>query len=240
MNSDGVLIFLCVFFCLAALIGGLALIMVPLRSRLAYHLASPDETEAWAKQHNYDYTPLVPGMATQSLDGPVLGTTTSVSHDVIRGKTPAGHDFWSFVMQTMPTIGQGSLPPMYAWMVAIRLPRQMPMLSVTDKTFGDKVAEALGGHHVTVDSPAFNQAFHVWCRHPDFAKAFLDPDMTKWLLRQGRAMVPFHITDDNLIWSHPTTTVHGRMKNRLGLMDQMYERIPDSIWDAFGRPEEAD
>jgi len=221
--------------CLAiVLVAGLIIWAVfALRAEIRFQAQRQIQPKLWAERQGYHYVSLVAGIATRGPDAANTGSAVAKSRDVITGTTPAGHHFCSFVYEDALSDGKMTVP-VHAWMVAMQLPRQMPLLAVSKKTVGNKIAQVLG-QRSTVNSDDFNRAFHVDTRRPDFAKDFLHPAMIEWLLGPGRAMVPFRISDDDCVWSRPTSPDYDQLGDQLTLMDEMYARTPASIWDDYGR-----
>ena len=188
---------------------------------------------AWAKSNGFKYEPLVAGLAIRADDQPFTGSPAAQSRDVITGQTFAGRGFCSFVYEDVVSNGKMSVP-VRAWMVSIRLPRRMPLLTVTDKTAAGVLAARLG-RDVEVGQDDFDEAFRVESPEPAFARALLTPQVVAWLLGPGEAAVPFRIVAHDMFWWESGDPDYNQLSDRLDLLDGLYDQIPCAVWGSFGR-----
>jgi len=79
----------------------------------------------------------------------------------------------------------------YVQVASIEEPGRMPIVRITPENPFSRVAEALGGKDIDVESEDFNRRWRVWTRDPKVAHAILVPTVIDRLLQADAQKVPF-------------------------------------------------
>jgi len=190
---------------------------------------------SWAAANRCLYMPQNPAMVNYFRGRPFTAGMSAGISDFIEGKTPQGRMFCSFLYSYVVSDGRASETILIA-ATAIRLSAPLPQLSVTVKTFGDKVAHFFGGQDIELESDDFNKIFRVQSSNEAFAYGVLTPQAMAWLLNVPPGLAPFAIYGPDLICWHPGTVDYLRLGAQLTAMEVFADAIPQGVYEQFTLP----
>ena len=98
------------------------------------------------------------------------------------------------VFQYQYTVKSGEDSKTYEFTAAlVAVPFEAPHLVISTENWWSKVKRAVGRRDIEVESPQFNDRYHVRCDDERFAITLLDPAMIAWMLspQSGQGTVTF-------------------------------------------------
>ena len=98
------------------------------------------------------------------------------------------------VFQYEYTVKSGESSRTYRFTAAlVELPFSAPHLTISTETWWSRAKRVVGLRDIEIESPDFNDRYHVRCRDQRFAVALLDPPMIGWMLSpsSGQGTVTF-------------------------------------------------
>lgn len=98
------------------------------------------------------------------------------------------------VFQYQYTVGSGDDSRTYKMTGAlVEVPFEAPHLTISTENWWTKMKRAVGLRDVELESPQFNDRYHVRCADERFAVTLLDPSMIAWMLSpsSGQGSVSF-------------------------------------------------
>ncbi len=142
--------------------------------------------------------------------------------DVSKQKPPAGFEFDLFdeghskqvryqmwrpgepdsVFQYQYTTGSGDSSRTYRYTGAqLAVPFHGPKLSIATETWWTRAKRVVGMRDIEIESPDFNDRYHVRCADERFAVTLLDHDMIAFMLSEssGLGAVTFEIAGDRML-----------------------------------------
>lgn len=142
--------------------------------------------------------------------------------DVSKQKPPAGFDFDLFgqgsskqvrhqmwrpgeadsVFQYQYTTGSGENSQTHRFTGAqVILPFRGPKMSIATETWWTRAKRVVGMRDIEIESPEFNDRYHVRCADERFAVTLLDHDMIAFMLSEssGLGTVTFEIAGDRML-----------------------------------------
>ncbi len=118
------------------------------------------------------------------------GSSKKVRHQMWR----AGEQ--DSVFQYEYTTGSGDNARTYTMTCAlVTVPFRAPHLTITTENWWTRIKRAVGSRDIEVESPVFNDRYHVRCEDERFAITLLDPDMIAWMLSpaSGQGAISFEL-----------------------------------------------
>jgi len=189
---------------------------------------------AWARANGMTYQQESRDLARRWSDSPFIGGPSARALDVISGTTSTRRQFYSYTYQYIVPTGKSAVV-IRAWVTVVRLPRELPWLTVTPETIGGKLSKTFGGQDINVESVDFNRDFRVQSELPEFAIAFLHPQLIEWLLGSGRGLVPFRVIGQHMLcWQADTQLDTSQLMAVVDGLDALASQIPAFIWDDYG------
>lgn len=102
------------------------------------------------------------------------------------------------VFQYQYTVNSGENSTTHRYSAAlISVPFSAPHLTISTENWWSKARRVIGLRDIEVESPRFNDRYHVRCDDERFAIALLDPPMIGWMLspQSGGGVVTFEFVD---------------------------------------------
>jgi hypothetical protein len=216
-------IFIAFFALLTA--GGLALGAVSTRQKRERYKALAG-AEGWEYQHRQ-------GRLPQHWEAGLLRATPFArgqAVDVFHGSF-AGHDFTAFTS----AVSNGKSTS-YFGVIVLRLRSALPNLGIIRMSAGQRLVRFLGAQDVKTGDANFDESYRVWTDNEEFARVFLGPRMTEWLLRPENYGRPYIIQGGDLLTWHPRALRPEELTAWLAELSQFVDEINPDIWGMFGTP----
>ena len=118
--------------------------------------------------------------------------------------------------------------------VAVFLPKLLPVLELTPDGIAAKLVKALGGQDIRFESEAFNRAWRVSSEDPRFAHDIVTPRAMERLLLPDVAGTCIRFAGDAVItWSSGRPKVENIVA-RAAILDSLVDAIPAYVWEDRG------
>lgn len=116
---------------------------------------------------------------------------------------------------------------------ALRLPAPVPALQVTRENVLTRLAGAVTGQDLELESDAFNRRHHVRAQDPRFGYDVLHPRTMQALLERPPLDLRLH-GDTALAWA-PGVNDPAGLLDRLGTLALVVDGVPAYVWQDLGR-----
>lgn len=159
---------------------------------ITYHRRQQDRIRAVAERHGLHLDLAAKSPPRLGFDLFDQGSSRQLSIQMWR---PGEHDS---VFQYEYTVRNGNRNRTFMFSAAlVALPFRAPHMVISTETWWTKARRLVGWRDVEVESPAFNDRYHVRCRDERFAITLLDPAMIDWFLssHSGTGAVTFEFRD---------------------------------------------
>ncbi|KGM10458.1 DUF3137 domain-containing protein [Cellulomonas bogoriensis] len=164
-------------------------------------------------------TPFVAGHRARAVE---------VMHGTYRGRPAV-----SFVHQYTVNHGKNQQTVSHH-VVAVSLPAYLPKLELTPENLGTRLAKALGGQDIVLESEEFNRAWRVQAHDPRFAHDILSPRLMEYLLRPASRGHAWRIEGtDVLSWISGSTNLDS-LARRLDVLSTVADSVPRFVWQDHG------
>lgn len=133
------------------------------------------------------------------------------------------------------TTGRGKERQDHLLHVAVlQLPAYLPTVALTPENLATRLAKALGGQDVVVESEAFNKAWRVEAPDARFAHDVVHPRLMERLLQADARGLSLRLEGTDLLcWT--TGAPHlDDLARRLGVMTAVVESVPRYVWVDHG------
>lgn len=118
--------------------------------------------------------------------------------------------------------------------VAVFLPRLLPVLELTPDGIAAKLVKAFGGQDIRFESEAFNRAWRVSSEDPRFAHDIVTPRTMERLLRPDVAGTCIRFAGDAVLtWSSGRPTLEDIVP-RATILDGLVDAVPAYVWEDRG------
>jgi hypothetical protein len=141
------------------------------------------------------------------------------------------------VFQYEYTVKSGDSSTTYEFTAAlVEVPFAAPHLRISTENWWTKAKRAVGLRDIEVESPAFNDRYHVRCNDERFAIALLDPPMIAWMLspQSGSGTVTFEFRDGWML-CHCDQLELESLPGMLAWAQSVRERLPVVLTELYGR-----
>ncbi len=151
--------------------------------------------------------------------------------------THRGRNFVVFGYQydTESTDSKGHTTRMtnYVQIASIEVAGRMPIVRITPESAFSRMAEALGGKDVEVESEEFNRRWRVWSRDARVAHAILVPTMIDRLLEADAQKVPF-VFEPGLLMTYTEGMLNlPRFVSRVDLVCGVADLVPKFLAEDY-------
>ena len=118
----------------------------------------------------------------------------------------------------------------------IELPFQAPHLIISTETLWSRIKRAVGLRDIEVESPQFNERYHVRCSDDRFAITLLDPAMIAWMMSpaSGLGAVTFELLGPWML-CHGSRLEPEELPDMLAWAQSVREQLPVVLADLYGR-----
>jgi len=197
--------------------------------------------QTWAAARNYTYLKSNSSMVGYVRGLPFTGNENERVQEFISGATPGGRSFASFKYTYDETSSQASddgdtqqtTTIDYA-VVSMRLPARLPSLSVTRRSFLDKLAKLFGGQDIVFESTEFNKMYRVKSDNEPFAYGVFQPQTLDWFMGPAQCIVPFVMRNTDMFCWHKGRPDYTTLESQLQWMEGFIDQIPQFAIDQFG------
>lgn len=118
--------------------------------------------------------------------------------------------------------------------VAVFLPRLLPVLELTPDGVGAKIVKAFGGQDIRFESEAFNRTWRVTSEDPRFAHDVINPRTMERLMLLDVAGTCIRFAGDAVLtWSTGRPAVE-QIIPRAAILDGLVDAIPAYVWEDRG------
>lgn len=186
----------------------------------------------WAAGAGWVYLPADPSLLNLSFRFPFGVGERRWTSEVLRG-TFTGHEAVSFVYAFQRQVGRGEATARFH-VVALRLPRCLPVVEVVPERLAERAETALGGQDLRFESDDFNRAYRVQAREERAAYAIVQPLLMERMLRDDARGIAWRIDGDWVLsWRSGSTDLDG-LAARLSLLSAVVASVPPYVWQDYG------
>jgi hypothetical protein len=182
----------------------------------------------FALTHGWTYQPDGYGL-TMGLTGfPFAAGSERTMTDVISGRYD-GRECSSYTLTVRQSAGDNKKVEQVFTVTQTRLDYPVPRLDIVPEDIGTRIAGAVAGTDIELESAEFNRTWHVQCADRRFAVDFIDPRMMQGLLNHRLPGVAVRIEGDKIaVWSAGRTPVDA-LARRFDLVTGIARRIPAHV-----------
>jgi hypothetical protein len=140
------------------------------------------------------------------------------------------------VFQYQYTVKSGQSSTTYEFSAAlVALPFVAPHLVISTETWWTRAKRVVGMRDVEVESPEFNERYHVNCRDERFAITLLDPPMIAWMLspHSGRGTITFEFGGSWMLCHGDQVDIE-RLPDLLAWAQSVRHQLPAVLTDLYG------
>ena len=140
------------------------------------------------------------------------------------------------VFQYRYTVSSGENSRTYTFSAAlVALPFRAPHLVVSSENFWTRAKRVVGLRDIELESPQFNDRYHVRCRDERFAITLLDPSMIAWMLspQSGLGSITFEFGGSWLLCHRAQLDV-GELPALLDWASSVRHRLPAVLSELYG------
>lgn len=118
----------------------------------------------------------------------------------------------------------------------IKLPFRAPHMTISTESWWSKIKRAVGLRDIEVESPQFNDHYHVRCSDERFAISLLDPAMIAWTLSpaSGHGAVTFELLGPWML-CHGSQLKPEELPEMLAWAQSVRTQLPAVLTDLYGR-----
>lgn len=185
--------------------------------------------QAWARAAGWTVVGEDRGLADRWRGTPFGGGAVR-AREVLRGRW-AGRSCVSFSCRR----GGDDDGPRRFHVVAMALPGRLPTLELTPEGAGDRVAKALGGRDLELESADFNREWRVRSSDDRIAHAVLTPRVMARLLERDARGLSLRFEGSDLVTWLPGDQDLDAIVHRLRLMGDLVAAVPDFVWQVHGQ-----
>lgn len=182
----------------------------------------------WAQAAGWTYAPTDSALVSRWQGRPFgVGRRRRARHVLTGGY--AGHGATVFEYSYLTGGGQ-SQSTHTRTVVALRLPAWLPSVELTPEGVAEKLAKALGGQDIEVESAAFNARWRVWAADQRVAHAVVHPRMMERLMAPDADGVSLRVEGTDLLsWDVGRLRLDA-VSARLALLASVAAHIPRHVW----------
>ena len=141
------------------------------------------------------------------------------------------------VFQYQYTVSSGENSSTYKFTAAlIDVPFLAPHLTISTENWWSKMKRAVGLRDIEVESPQFNEHYHVRCSDDRFAITLLDPTMIGWMLSpsSGRGSITFEFLGPWML-CHGSQLKIEELPGMLAWAQSARRQLPAVLTELYGR-----
>lgn len=133
------------------------------------------------------------------------------------------------------TTGSGKSRTTHTYhVVATTLPAYLSTLELTPDGLGARVAKALGGQDLQLESEAFNQVWRVEAPNPKFASDVVHPRLMERLMRPDARGMCLRIEGTDIVSWRAGASDLGTVASRLDVLGAVIDSVPRFVWQDHG------